>query len=74
MRRVYPQTSFLFVEPSFLHGFARTLDIGATYTLYNISRTSEQADAEAIYRDWLAIGMDLQACILDELNRTEDEQ
>ncbi|MDY6785229.1 MAG: hypothetical protein SW833_22230 [Cyanobacteriota bacterium] len=50
-------TSYLYARPSLLEGIARLLDIGGTLSEYN---TSEQADALAIYSDWLVVGDDLR--------------
>lgn len=56
-------TPFLFARPSFVEGCARVLDFGDTLTSYNTALTPEQADAIALYLDWLAVGQDLRtAC------------
>ena len=54
-------SDFLFARPSFWSGFARVVDLGATFDSYNISRTSEEADARALWADWRVIGQDLFA-------------
>lgn len=53
-------TPFLFARPSFVEGCARVLDFGDTLTSYNTALTPEQADAIAIYLDWLAVGNDIR--------------
>lgn len=53
------RSGYLFAQPSFLRGAARILDLGATMDWYNESRSPEEADALAIYIDWLAVGDDL---------------
>jgi hypothetical protein len=56
-------TPFLFSRPSFFEGCARVLDLGDTLTEYNTALTPEQADAIALYLDWLAVGDDVRhAC------------
>lgn len=52
-------TDFLFVQPSFLNGMARTLDIYATLTEYNKRTTEEEADARAFAKDAQAIREDM---------------
>lgn len=49
-------TSTLYSRPSFLRGLAAALDIGSTLTIYNESKTGEEADSKAIYSDWVAVG------------------
>jgi hypothetical protein len=50
---------YLFSNPSFLSGIARTLDIGGHFDFYNFSKSSEQADATERYEDWMATYFDL---------------
>ncbi len=57
------RTFFLFSVPSSLSGIARLLDLGATFTEYNISATEAEADARAMTADWLAVGDDLSQAI-----------
>jgi hypothetical protein len=54
---------FLFARPSFVGGVARLFDFGGTLNTYNISATSEMADARAFYEDWKAIGDDMRAAL-----------
>ncbi|MEI8230641.1 MAG: hypothetical protein WCG83_05930 [Candidatus Peregrinibacteria bacterium] len=54
------QTSYLYATPTFLSGMAMTLDLGATMSQYNISRTPEEADAKAMKSDWQATGNDIR--------------
>lgn len=51
---------FLFARPSFIEGCARVLDFGDTLNEYNTALSPEQADAIALYLDWLAVGNDLR--------------
>ena len=67
-------TSFLFATPSFLEGFARTLDLGATLDEYNSSITSEQADFLAIKNDWKVIGNDIACAIEKEKSNLKNVQ
>ena len=43
---------YLFANPSFLSGIARTLDLGGHYDAYNFSLTTEEADEKEILDDW----------------------
>ncbi len=56
------KTDFLFAQPSFLTGMARTLDIGATLSQhsYNESPTGEDADNLALAQDFLTVGEDIR--------------
>ena len=47
---------FLFVQPSWLSGVARTLDLAGQFDEYNESHTVENADAKAQFLDWWAVG------------------
>jgi hypothetical protein len=47
---------FLFAMPSLVSGLARTLDLGATFDAYNISRDGVTADRRALASDWQAVG------------------
>jgi len=53
----------LFACPSFLTGFSRVLDLGATFDRYNEDRTPEEADFLALWSDWAAVGDDLRAAL-----------
>jgi len=54
-------TTFLFANPSFLHGVARALDLGNTLTQHNKSLSPEDADVTALRADVQAVGRDLHA-------------
>lgn len=56
-------TDYLYAHPSFIGGMASCLDLGDTLTIYNESRTGEEADARAIKSDWLAVGQDIKSAI-----------
>ena len=60
-------SDFLFASPSFLSGFARTLDMGATLNRYsyNFSATPVEADLRAIAHDWAAVGKDLHKAMVE---------
>ncbi len=53
-------TGYLYARSGFLYGVASVLDLRATLNYYNEFETPEEADAMAIYSDWLAVGGDLQ--------------
>ena len=52
-------TDFLFAQPSFFYGLARTLDIGAAFDAYNQSATPKKADQLALASDWAVVRQDL---------------
>ena len=57
--RLFQWSGRLFALPSFLTGFARVLDIGATLTEYNTDDDPQEADRSAMVSDWCAVGDDL---------------
>lgn len=69
------RSDFLFAEPSFLTGVARTLDLFGTLKdhSYNKSPTPGEADARAIANDWTVVGGDLRAA-MDAVNNSEAEK
>ncbi len=68
------ETFRLFVLPSFLEGFGRALDIGATAGGYNNSRSPREADFAAIQSDWQALGFDMWKAIEQEEKHQNDKQ
>jgi hypothetical protein len=42
---------------------AAVLDMGATLTIYNESKTPEEADAKAIACDWRVVGNDIKSAM-----------
>ena len=56
-------TDYLYAHPSFAEGVGRLFDFGDTLTVFNGSRTPEEADARAAYEDWRAVGNDLRAAV-----------
>jgi hypothetical protein len=56
-------TDFLFPEPSLLRGAASVMDFWGLLSQYNISPTSEYADAIALAIDWQAVGLDVADAI-----------
>lgn len=63
------KTDFLFAQPSFASGAARTLDLWGVLDDYNISATTMEADEKAIAADWLVVGQDIS----DALKRQDSE-
>ena len=57
------KSGFLYADPSFLSGFARTLDVYGLYDAYNISNSPREADARALAADWIVVGQDIQEAI-----------
>lgn len=58
-------TFSLFARPSFIEGIGRIFDLGSSYQVYNRHRTGTDADLNALKRDWLMVGDDIQAAIED---------
>lgn len=56
---LFQRSGRLFATPSFLSGFARALDLGATFTEYNTDNTPEVADYWSLWSDWHSVGDDL---------------
>ncbi len=56
-------TDYLFARPSFLSGVASIADLAGTGPAYNTWPTPAEADAWALYSDWLAVGNDLRAAM-----------
>ena len=56
-------TDYLFAFPRCLYGIARLVDLGATFDEYNKSSSGQEADARAIYSDWLATGKDIRRAL-----------
>jgi hypothetical protein len=63
------KTDFLFAQPSFASGAARTLDLWGTLDDYNSSETTLEADEKAIAADWIVVGQDLS----DAMAQNESE-
>ena len=61
--RLFQRSGRLFAVPSFLTGFARVLDIGATFTEYNTDDDPQETDRKAMMSDWHAVGDDLADAI-----------
>ncbi len=60
-RKMYKSyTNILFPKSGFLKGMARVFDLFGTLNNYNTSESAEQADAKAIYSDWISAGNDLR--------------
>jgi len=57
-------SDFLFVQPSFLNGIARTLDLFGNFTEYNISDDPEEADKRALFNDGQAIREDMSKAFM----------
>ena len=62
---LFQRSGRFFANPSFVSGFARALDLGATFNEYHRDHTPEEADYWALWNDWYAVGDDLSyACSL----------
>ena len=69
----YPNRMHLFIQPSFSRGVARILDLFGTLNKYNTSDSAEQADSDALYSDWLAVGDDIQSGIEEYAKSVHDK-
>ena len=56
---LFQRSGRLFANPSFISGFARALDLGATFNAYNTDETPEEADYWSLWNDWYSVGDDL---------------
>lgn len=56
-------SDFLYAAPRALFGAARTLDLGATFDEYNVSRSPAEADLRAMASDWGMVAVDLADAI-----------
>jgi hypothetical protein len=56
-------TSFLFAQPSFLSGAARTLDLAGVFDGYNECPNGATADRVAFWADAMAVGQDMRAAL-----------
>lgn len=68
-------TDYAFAMPSFWSGVGRVLDLGGQFDEYNWSEDPEECDANAIFSDFRAVGMDLMAACSQferELGRKPD--
>lgn len=52
-------SDYLFAMPSFWSGMGRALDLGGQFDEYNWSEDPLESDANAIFSDFRAVGMDL---------------
>ena len=60
-------TIFMLQDPSFLDGIARSMDLFADLTRYNISPSGVEADKKALFHDWLAVFKDLQTAFQEKM-------
>ena len=56
---LFQRSGRLFANPSFIGGFARALDVGATLNVYNTDETPEETDYWSLWSDWYTVGDDL---------------
>ena len=56
---LFQRSGRLFANPSFLGGFARALDLGATFNEYNTDPAPGEADYWSLWSDWHSVGDDL---------------
>jgi hypothetical protein len=54
------KTDFLVAQPSLASGMARLFDFYGLYDSYNLCPSTQEADALAIFSDWLLTGQDIQ--------------
>ena len=63
MSKIFLNSSALFTSPSFLKGAARVSDLFGYLDDYNYKPTGNEADFEALKRDWEIVGLDIQNAI-----------
>ena len=73
MTRPKVKASYLFATPCFVSGFARAIDIGATYQAYNLSENGQIADYKALCSDWLQVGEDITTAMEKYKNGIQEE-
>ena len=57
------RTDFLTPTSSFLLGMGTVLNIDGKFFEYNVSNSTEEADALAIKSDWSIVGQDIKSAI-----------
>jgi len=57
------KTDFLVEQPSLHSGVARLFDFYGYYDAYNRSLNEAQADAMALFSDWLIVGEDIKSAM-----------
>ena len=60
MNRAGVKISPMFSIPTFMTGFARALDMGATFHEYRKPKNGRVADYEALRSDWRQVGNDIK--------------
>lgn len=65
------QSGFLFAQPSFGSGAARSLDLWGQFDEYNGSASGIEADTRAIASDWLVTGQDIRDAIRQQESELE---
>jgi hypothetical protein len=72
------QSDFFFAQPRALYGWARLLSLFRSFSEYNESPSGEEADARALFCDWVVVGQDLHAawslCDAEERAKLEEQQ
>ena len=66
------QSLYLTAQPSFLEGVARLFDFAGTMTVYNESRSPDEADIRALRADWQALGDDMRFAIRSTITPKDD--
>lgn len=61
-------SDFLFASPDFISGFARVVDLGGTFDVYNASESEIEADNKAIQNDWATVGKDMTSAVRNYSN------
>ena len=54
-------TAYLTSKSSFLTGVGSIFDFSGSYQAYNASSSELEADAKAIFLDWLSVGDDMRS-------------
>lgn len=69
-----PLSSFLFAQPNFWEGVARSVDFGGTLNEYNRSESADEADRRALTADWQSVAVDLKCAAISESARIVNDR
>ena len=62
---------YLFSHPSFKEGVGRIWDFSQCLNTYSSSETEDEADARAIFVDWVMVGKDMKQAVKNFENESE---
>ena len=68
------RNDFLFSMPSFFKGMGSVLNIGGSYSDFNLPANPQKVDAKAIKSDWDIIGQDFRDVINEYESSLDNEK